>query len=94
MPFYMKNAYTTYPRLVDVVFSNHIGCILEVYIDDMVAKTPGEGNHYNDLDEILKSGRSYNRHMNPSKCYFGVQADRFLGFMLTRKGIKLNLEKI
>lgn len=31
--------------------------------------------------------------LNPTKCTFGVQAEKFLGFMLTKRGIKANLDK-
>jgi hypothetical protein len=31
--------------------------------------------------------------LNPAKCSFGVQAGKFLGFMLTRCGIEANPEK-
>ncbi|RDX58562.1 Retrovirus-related Pol polyprotein from transposon 17.6, partial [Mucuna pruriens] len=33
------------------------------------------------------------REQHYEKCSFGVQAGKFLGFMLTRRGIKVNLEK-
>jgi hypothetical protein len=93
MPFGLKNAGATYQRLMDRVFSQQIGKNLEVYIDDMVVKTPEDGNHSDDLAEILASVRRYNMRLNPSKCSFGVQAGKFLGFMLTRRRIEANPEK-
>jgi hypothetical protein len=93
MPFGLKNAGATYQRLMDRVFSQQIGRNLEVYIDDMVVKTPEEGDHGKDLAEILASVRKYNMRLNPAKCSFGVQAGKFLGFMLTRRGIEVNPEK-
>jgi hypothetical protein len=85
MPFGLKNAGATYQRLMDRVFAQQIGRNLEVYIDDMVVKTPEEGNHNKDLAEILSSVRKYNMRLNPAKCSFGVHAGKFLGFMLTRR---------
>ena len=32
--------------------------------------------------------------LNPSKCAFGVMAGKFLGFMVSQRGIKVNPEKI
>ena len=32
--------------------------------------------------------------LNPSKCVFGVTAGKFLGFMLSQKGIEVNPEKV
>ncbi|KAK2371898.1 hypothetical protein QL285_073098 [Trifolium repens] len=93
MPFGLKNVGATYQRLMDRVFAQQIGRNLEVYIDDMVVKTPEEGSHSKDLAEILSSVRKYNMRLNPAKCSFGVQAGKFLGFMLTKRGIEANPEK-
>ncbi|WJX58397.1 hypothetical protein P8452_43858 [Trifolium repens] len=93
MPFGLKNAGATYQRLMDRVFSEQIGKNLEVYIDDMVVKTTEEGEHDQDLDDILASVRKYNMRLNPAKCSFGVQSGKFLGFMLTNRGIEANPDK-
>ena len=53
MLFGLKNAGATYQRLMNKVFANQIGRIMEVYMDDMVAKTMGDGDHYKDLQEIF-----------------------------------------
>ncbi|XP_072076822.1 uncharacterized protein [Arachis hypogaea] len=54
MPFGLKNAGATYQRLMDKVFQQQIGRNMEVYVDDMVAKTPMQGSHCDDLVEIFK----------------------------------------
>ena len=36
----------------------------------------------------------YNIKLNPNKCVFGVTAGKFLRFMVSQRGIKVNLEKI
>ncbi|GAU50294.1 hypothetical protein TSUD_137480 [Trifolium subterraneum] len=88
MPFGLKNAGATYQRLMDRVFVEQIGKNL-----DMVIKTRKEGEHDKDLDDILKSVRKYNMRLNPAKCSFGVQAGKFLGFLLTHRGIEANPDK-
>ena len=32
--------------------------------------------------------------LNPSKCVFGVVSGKFLGFMVSQRGIEVNLEKV
>ncbi|PNX71103.1 hypothetical protein L195_g026974, partial [Trifolium pratense] len=59
----------------------------------MVVKTMEEGEHDQDLADILNSVRKYNMRLNPAKCSFGVQVGKFLGFMLTNRGIEANPEK-
>ncbi|GAU32570.1 hypothetical protein TSUD_218280 [Trifolium subterraneum] len=53
----------TYQRLMDRVFVEQIRKNLEVYIEDMVVKTQKEGEHDQDLDDILKGIEE-----NPDKC--------------------------
>ena len=52
MTFRLKNARATYQRLMNLVFPNQIGRIMEVYVDDKVAKTTGDGDHCKDLCNI------------------------------------------
>ena len=45
MPFGLKNARATYQRLVNRMFSHHIGRNVEVYVDDMLVKIKDKANH-------------------------------------------------
>ncbi|XP_016185471.1 uncharacterized protein LOC107627125 [Arachis ipaensis] len=83
MPFGLKNACATYQRLMNKIFENQIGRNIEVYVDDMVAKTMVGSSHINDLAEIFGQIRRYNMRLNPEKCAFGVRGGKFLGFILT-----------
>ncbi|XP_057962233.1 uncharacterized protein LOC131153791 [Malania oleifera] len=67
---------------------------MEAYVDDMLVKSLVAGQHYKDLRETFKLHRRYHMKLNPSKCVFGVSAEKFLGFMVTRRGIEANPEKI
>ncbi|XP_016192638.1 uncharacterized protein LOC107633538 [Arachis ipaensis] len=73
MPFGLKNADATYQRLMNKVFEHQIGQNIEVYVDDMVAKTIVGNSHIRDLAEIFGQIRQYNMRLNPEKCVFGVR---------------------
>ena len=83
MLFEFKNAEATYKRLMNKVFANQIGRTMEVYVDDMVTKTMGDGDHCKDLREIFAQIRKFNMHLNPKKCAFRVREGKFLSFFLT-----------
>ncbi|XP_072072043.1 uncharacterized protein [Arachis hypogaea] len=93
MPFGLKNAGATYQRLMDKVFHHQIGRNMEIYVGDMVAKTTHEKSHCDDLQEIFEQVRAYRMRLNPEKCAFGVRGGKFLGFMLTSRGIEANPKK-
>nr|KYP54649.1 Retrovirus-related Pol polyprotein from transposon 297 family [Cajanus cajan] len=93
MPFGLKNAGATYQRLMDKVFHHQIGRNMEVYVDDMVVKTISATDHASDLAEVFAQIRKHNMRLNPEKCVFGVRGGRFLGFMITSRGIEANPEK-
>ena len=94
MSFGLKNAGTTYQRLMNRMFAPQIGRYVQVYVDDMLVKSRREEDHLKDLRETFDTLRSYNMKLNPGKCAFGVTAGKFLGFMVSQKGIEANPDKI
>ncbi|GKV48237.1 hypothetical protein SLEP1_g55063 [Rubroshorea leprosula] len=94
MPFGLKNAGATYQKMVTIVFRAQIGKNLEVYVDDIVVNSRKAKDHLADLDETFNNLRKNRMRLNPAKCIFGVESGKFLGFMVSRRGIEVNPEKI
>ena len=94
MPFGLKNIGATYQRLVNKMFEQQIGRNMEVYVDDMLVKTLPSTDHISDLQETFATLRNYNMKLNPAKCAFGVRSGKFLGFLVSNRGIEANPEKI
>ena len=90
MPFGLKNAGATYQRLVTKIFRLLLDNTMEAHIEDMLVKSKERFNHNKHLQEAFKLLRAYGMKLNPLKCTFGVNSDKFLGFMVTQKGIKAN----
>ena len=65
---------------------------MEVYVDDMLVKSKEESTHLDDLEETFTTLRQYQMKLNPSKCAFGIASRKFLGFMVSQRGIEANLE--
>ena len=60
----------------------------------MLVKSQDKGKHLDELQETFYTLRQYNMRLNPSKCAYGVSSGKFLGFMVSHRGIKANLDKI
>lgn len=54
----------------------------------MIIKTTYGHSHADALENILQSVRIYDMRLNPAKFSLGVQAGKFMRFMLTRRGIE------
>ncbi|XP_058103396.1 uncharacterized protein LOC131246956 [Magnolia sinica] len=67
---------------------------MEVYIDNMLVKSIKATDHATDLEKIFLILRRYKIKLNPSKCAFGVCSGKFLGFLISQRGIEANSEKI
>ena len=76
------------------MFEPQLGKNIEVYIDDMVVKSKIEFEHVNDLRSIFEILRKYKLHLNASKCSFGVSSSKFLGYMVTHRGIETSPDQI
>uniref|UniRef100_A0A803NJJ9 Uncharacterized protein n=1 Tax=Cannabis sativa TaxID=3483 RepID=A0A803NJJ9_CANSA len=94
MPFCLKNVGAIYQRMVNKMFKNVIGKNMEVYIDDMLVKSKTSESHYQDLEKAFAIIREYEMKSNPKKCTFRVSSWKFLGFIVSSRGIEANSKKI
>lgn len=94
MPFGLKNARATYQKLANQMFEKQIGATMEVYIDDMLVKSMRRQYHVDDLRETVVILEKYNMTLNPSKCTFDVTSGKFLGSVVTQRGIDASQEQI
>ena len=76
------------------MFAPQIGRNMEVYVDDMLVKSKSEDHHLGDLWETFETLRFYEMKLNPNKCVFRVFLGKFLGFMVSQKGVEANPGKI
>jgi len=94
MPFGLKNAGTTYQRLVNKMFAKQSGHTMEVYVDDMLVKSKKATDHIAHLDKMFHVLHKYGMKFNPLKCSFGVSSGKFLGFIVHARGIEANLVQV
>src|SRR5581483_7728946 len=83
-----------YQRLVNMMFKEHLGRTMEVYIDDMLVKSERSIDHVAHLKQSFDILRQYKMKLNPTKCSFGVRAGKFLGYFVTQRGIEASPEQV
>ncbi|XP_030930756.1 uncharacterized protein LOC115956557 [Quercus lobata] len=93
MSFGLKNTGPTYQRMMTRIFKSQLGKSIEIYVDDMVVKSKVVSEHLGDLDSTFDVLRKHNPRLNASKCSFGVGSGKFLGYMVTYRGIEVNSDQ-
>ena len=71
-----------------------MGKTMDAYIDDMVVKSKTEPDHVRDLTEVFAILKKHKLRLNVAKCTFGVSSGKFLGHLVTRRGIESNPKQI
>ncbi|XP_070013568.1 uncharacterized protein [Nicotiana sylvestris] len=94
MPFGFKNTGSTYMRAMTTIFYDMIHKEIEVYGDDVIIKSKKATDHMEDLRKFFNGLRRHNLKLNPAKCAFGVPTEKLLGFIVSHRGIELDLSNV
>lgn len=94
MPFGLKNAPGIFQRVMDDVLREHIGKICHVYIDDIIIFGDTLEEHLQNLETVFKTLKSANFRIQPDKSEFLKNDVEFLGFIVSKNGLKPNPKKI
>ena len=94
MPFGLKNVGATYQRAMTTIFHDMMHKIMEDCVDDLLEKYLTRRDHLKVLDKIFKRLEEYKVRLNPKKCVFGVTSGKLLGYIVSRRGIEVNLSKV
>nr|GEX52138.1 reverse transcriptase domain-containing protein [Tanacetum cinerariifolium] len=71
MPFGLKNAGSTYQRLMGKAFKSQMGRNIEIYVDDLVVKSHTEAEMVRDIEETFQTLRKINMKLNPKNAHSG-----------------------
>ena len=94
MLFGLKNARSTYQRMMTRIFESRLGKNIKFYIDDMVVKSKVVFKHVRDLRDIFEILRKHKLRLKASKCSFGIGLGNFLGYMVIYREIEVNPNQI
>jgi len=86
MTFGLCNAAQTFQRPMDTVFRGLD--FVFVYIDDILVASKDKAQHKQHLRIIFERLRDYGLSINISKCNFGASQVQYLGYEITKEGIR------
>jgi hypothetical protein len=90
----LRNAGSTFNRMMKLILGNQLGRNASAYVDDIVIMSEREKDHIADLTETFDKMRRNGLKLNPEKCIFGIRKGQLLGCMVSKWGIQANPQKI
>lgn len=94
MPFGLKNAPSTFQRVMDNVLKELIGKKCLVYLDDIIIFSTSLQEHLESIKLVFEKLRQSNFKIQMDKCEFMKKEIAFLGHIITPEGIKPNPMKV
>ena len=94
MPFGLCNAPGTFQSYINETLREYLDNFCTAYLDDILIFSENEEEHSDHVLKILRRLRERGLYLDIDKCEFDVKETRYLGFIITTEGIKMDPEKV
>ncbi|XP_076730651.1 retrovirus-related Pol polyprotein from transposon 412 [Maylandia zebra] len=94
MPFGLCNAPATFQRLMGMVLGDLSFDILLVYLDDIIVFSRDFDSHCERLETVFERLKQHGLKLKPTKCFLLRPEVKFLGHVISAKGVQVDLEKV
>lgn len=83
-----------YQRAMVTLFHDMICKEIEVYFNDMIAKSHTEEDHIINMKRLFARLRKFRLRLNPNKCTFEVRSGKLIGFIVIQQIIEVDPDKV
>ena len=94
IPFRLMNARETFQRAMDIAFADERGKFVVIYMDEINVYCRWDKDHIRHLERVFIKYRKYGISLNPRKSNFALEEGRLLGHIISKEGIKINLDRV
>jgi hypothetical protein len=94
MPKGQENAGSTFSRLTQSIHKDQVGRNIFTYVDDIIVMSKNKADHLTNLTKTFANMREARLCLNPNKCVFDNHMGKVLSYLVSRKDIEANLDKI
>jgi hypothetical protein len=93
MPFGLTNAPATFQKLMHHCLGDlHEDCL--VFLDDIIVFSATAQEHILKLEKVFQRLKTYNLKLKPSKCHFLKTEIRYLGHIVSDRGVHTDPDKV
>jgi len=94
MPFGLTNAPAAFQRFMNDIFSDLLDVHVIIYLDDILVYSDDPTQHTELVREVLRRLRKHGLYARPDKCHFSSDTVDYLGFILSKEGLKMDPSKV
>ncbi len=94
MPFGLTNAPSAFQRMMDAILGDLVGRVAHVYLDDIIVFSATAEEHAEHVRLVLDRLAEFNLVLKATKSVVGVQESRFLGHVVSAKGLAVDGKKV
>ncbi|KAK3569596.1 hypothetical protein QTP86_002532 [Hemibagrus guttatus] len=94
MPFGLTNAPAVFQSLINKVFQDILGKWVIAYIDDILVYSTSLEEHVRHVRAVLSRLQQNHLYVKPEKCEFHWTTITFLGYVISRQGVEMDLTKV
>jgi hypothetical protein len=94
MSFSLTNVPSYFMYLMNSVFMDYLDKFVVMFIDDILIYSQNEQEHEEHLRKVLLRLRDCQLYANLNKCKFWISEVLFLGHIINRDGLVVDLKKV
>src|SRR5258708_39426717 len=94
MPLRISNATASFHRFINEVLGDLMDVCMVGYLDDILVYSDSLEDHQNHIWEVLRHLHKAGLYTNLKKCKFHMDTVEYLRFILSPKGLQMDLTKV
>lgn len=94
LPFGLSNAPATFQAYINQTLAEKLDVFCIVYLNDILVYSQNANRHAEDVKWVLQKLHENNPFVNLQKCKFDTDEVRFLGYVVSPKGVSMKKDRI
>jgi hypothetical protein len=94
MPFGLTNTPTSFQHFINNVLRPYLDVFVTAYLDDILIYSDNLKEHRKHVLKVLEALSEAGLHLKPEKCEFHQREVKYLGFIISTSGTKMDPAKV